>query len=169
MKRDVLYVDDEQDNLVVFQATFEDDFNIVTASSGKEALELLERQSFPVIVADQRMPGMTGTEFFEQVRARYPLTRRIMLTGYADSQAMLDAINKGQVYYFIKKPWDHDLVFSTIVRALESYDLAMANMALTDRLVANDRCATLGRSAARIAHEIGNQLCMLPLLELIEE
>ncbi len=169
MKRDILYVDDEMDNLVVFEATFEDDFNIVTANSGQEALDILEHQSFPVVVADQRMPFMTGAELFEQMRFRYPHTKRVMLTGYADSHAMLDAINQGQVYYFIKKPWDRDLVFSILVRAIESYDLSISNMALTDRLVANDRCATLGRSAARIAHEMGNQLCMLPLLELIEE
>ena len=115
------------------------------------------------------MPFMTGAELFEQLRFRFPNTKRVMLTGYADSHAMLDAINQGQVYYFIKKPWDRDLVFSILVRAIESYDLAISNMALTDRLVANDRCATLGRSAARIAHEMGNQLCMLPLLELIED
>lgn len=169
MKRDILYVDDEMDNLVVFEATFEDDFNIVIANSGQEALDALENQSFPVVVADQRMPFMTGAELFEQMRFRFPNTKRVMLTGYADSHAMLDAINQGQVYYFIKKPWDRDLVFSILVRAIESYDLAISNMALTDRLVANDRCATLGRSAARIAHEMGNQLCMLPLLELIEE
>jgi signal transduction histidine kinase len=169
MKRDILYVDDEMDNLIVFEATFEDNFNVVTANSGQQALETLERQSFPVVVADQRMPFMTGAELFEQMRFRYPHTKRVMLTGYADSHAMLDAINQGQVYYFIKKPWDRDLVFSILVRAIESYDLSLSNMALTDRLVANDRCATLGRSAARIAHEMGNQLCMLPLLELIEE
>src|SRR5688572_27994399 len=169
MKRDILYVDDEMDNLVVFGATFEDDFNITVANSGQEALDIMENQSFPVVVADQRMPFMTGAELFEQMRFRFPNTKRVMLTGYADSHAMLDAINQGQVYYFIKKPWDRDLVFSILVRAIESYDLAISNMALTDRLVANDRCATLGRSAARIAHEMGNQLCMLPLLELIEE
>jgi two-component system sensor histidine kinase/response regulator len=169
MKRDILYVDDEMDNLVVFEATFEDDFNVVTANGGQEALEILQRQSFPVVVADQRMPFMTGAELFEQMRSRYPHTKRVMLTGYADSHAMLDAINQGQVYYFIKKPWDRDLVFSILVRAIESYDLSLNNMALTDRLVANDRCATLGRSAARIAHEMGNQLCVLPLLELIED
>lgn len=169
MKRDILYVDDEMDNLVVFEATFEDEFNIVTANGGQEALEILEGRAFPVVVADQRMPFMTGAELFEQMRYRFPNTKRVMLTGYADSHAMLDSINQGQVYYFIKKPWDRDLVFSILIRAIESHDLGIANMALTDRLVANDRCATLGRSAARIAHEMGNQLCMLPLLELIEE
>lgn len=169
MKRDILYVDDEIENLVVFQATFEDHFNVVTATSGAEAIELLDDRSFPVVIADQRMPKMSGSELFEIMRCRYPHTKRIMLTGYADPKAMLSAINQGQVFYFIKKPWEQDVVFSILVRAIEAYDMSISNMMLQDRLVAADRCALLGRSAAQLAHEMGNQLCMLPLLELIEE
>lgn len=169
MKRDILYVDDERDNLIVFEATFEDAFNVYTANSGRKALELLEQRPFPVVIADQRMPVMTGSELFEIMRTKYPHTKRIMLTGYADSNAMLDAINQGQVFYFVKKPWERHVILSILRRAIEAYDLSIANMALTDRLVAADRCAALGRSAAKVAHEMGNQLCMLPLLELIEE
>jgi nitrogen-specific signal transduction histidine kinase len=169
MKRDILYVDDERDNLIVFEAAFEDAFNVYTANNGRKALELLEQRPFPIVIADQRMPAMTGAELFEIMRDRYPHAKRIMLTGYADPKAMLDAINQGQVYYFVKKPWERTTMLSVMVRAIEAYDLSIANLALTDRLVAVDRCAALGRSAARIAHEMGNQLCMLPLLELIEE
>ena len=169
MKRDVLYVDDEAENLIVFQASFDEYFNVITAGSAHEALELLERQAFPVVIADQRMPRMSGAELFEAMRHKYPHTKRVMLTGYADSKAMLDAINQGQVFYFIKKPWEQDQVFSTLIRAIEAYDMSISNMVLQDRLVAADRCATLGRSAAQLAHEMGNQLCMLPLLELIED
>ncbi len=169
MKRDVLYVDDEVDNLVVFEATFEDSFNIWTATSGQEALDLIDSRPFPVVVADQRMPGMSGAELFEIMRRRNLHTRRVMLTGYADSQSMIDAINQGQVYYFLKKPWERHDVQSALMRAIESYELEMSNLTLTGRLVSLDRCAALGRSAARIAHEMGNQMCMLPLLELIED
>jgi two-component system sensor histidine kinase/response regulator len=169
MKRDILYVDDERDNLVVFEASFDDVYQIHVVNSARAALELLEQRPFPVVVADQRMPVMTGSELFEAMRRKHPHTKRVMLTGYADSKAMLDAINQGQVYYFIKKPWQKHEVLSVLTRAIEAYDLSIANMALTDRLVAIDRCAALGRSAARIAHEMGNQLCALPLLELIEE
>jgi response regulator RpfG family c-di-GMP phosphodiesterase len=169
MKRDVLYVDDEAENLIVFQASFDEYFNVVMADSAQEALRLLERQAFPVVIADQRMPGMSGAELFEAMRHKYPHTKRVMLTGYADSKAMLDAINQGQVFYFIKKPWEQDQVFSTLIRAIEAYDMSISNMVLQDRLIAADRCATLGRSAAQLAHEMGNQLCMLPLLELIED
>lgn len=169
MKRDILYVDDERDNLIVFEAAFEDSFRVHTANNGRKALELLEERAFPIVIADQRMPAMTGAELFEIMRVRYPHSKRVMLTGYADPKSMLDAINQGQVYYFVKKPWERPMMMSVMVRAIEAYDLSIANLALTDRLVAVDRCAALGRSAARIAHEMGNQLCMLPLLELIEE
>ncbi len=169
MKRELLYVDDEPENLIVFQATFEDYFDVVTVTSGAEALELLEHRSFPVVIADQRMPKMSGAELFEIMRRKYPHTKRIMLTGYADPKAMLSAINQGQVFYFIKKPWEQDDVFSILLRAIEAYDMSLSNIVLQDRLVAADRCAMLGRSAARLAHEMGNQLCMLPLLELIED
>ncbi|REK10238.1 MAG: hybrid sensor histidine kinase/response regulator [Planctomycetota bacterium] len=169
MKRDILYVDDEMENLVVFQATFEDHFNVFLAESGAKALEMLAERSFPVVVADQRMPKMSGAELFEILRRKYPHTKRIMLTGYADPRAMLSAINQGQVFYFIKKPWEQEVVFSILFRAIEAYDMSLSNLMLQDRLVAADRCAMLGRSAARLAHEMGNQLCMLPLLELIED
>ena len=169
MKRDILYVDDEVENLIVFQATFDEQFNVVTVGSGAEALEMLAERSFPVVIADQRMPKMSGAELFEIMRARFPHTKRVMLTGYAEPKAMQSAINQGQVFYFIRKPWEEDIVFSTLVRAIEAYDLSISNCMLQDRLVAADRCALLGRSAAQLAHEMGNQLCMLPLLELIEE
>lgn len=169
MKRDILYVDDEVENLVVFEATFDEHFNVVTADSGDEALRLLEKQPFPVVIADQRMPHMTGGELFAIMRETFPQTKRVILTGYTDSAAMLDSINQGQVFYFIKKPWEQDVVMSVLIRAIEAYDLAISNKALTDRLVTAERCAVLGRSAAQLAHEMGNQLCMLPLIELIED
>jgi C4-dicarboxylate-specific signal transduction histidine kinase len=169
MTRDILYVDDELDNLLVFEATFGDDFQVYTAHSGEEALALLEQRPFPVVVSDQRMPGLTGAELFEIMRRRHPHTRRVMLTGYADPRAMLDAINQGQVYHFVKKPWERDQLFSVLVRAIEAHDLELANLAMADRLVVLDRCAALGRSAARIAHEMGNRMNVLPLVELIEE
>ncbi len=136
MKRDILYVDDELENLIVFQATFDDYFNVVTADSGQEALDLLATRAFPVVVADHRMPKMTGAELFEVMRIKFPHTKRVMLTGYADSKAMLSAINQGHVFHFLKKPWEQDVVFSILVRAIEAYDMGISNMMLQDRLVA---------------------------------
>src|SRR5437868_6275952 len=115
MKRDILYVDDESDNLIVFEATFEDDFNITTANSGAEALAMLAERPFPVVIADQRMPEMTGVEMFERMRAKYPHTKRVMLTGYADMEAVVNAINLGQVYNFIKKPWERHVVYPVLL------------------------------------------------------
>jgi signal transduction histidine kinase len=169
MKRDILYVDDEIENLVVFQATFDEHFNVVTVDSGQEALRLLDKQPFPVVIADQRMPRMTGGELFAIMRQKFPQTKRVILTGYTDPAAMIDSINQGQVFYFVKKPWEQDVVMSVLIRAIEAYDLTISNRVLTERLVAADRCAVLGRSTAQLAHEMGNQLCMMPLVELIEE
>ena len=169
MKRDILYVDDEPDNIVVFEAAFEDDFNVLTAESGKQALEIMERHPVPVVVADQRMPNMTGVELCEILRDQFPLTKRIILTGYSDPDAMVDAINRGQVFHYVKKPWERSFLFSALIRALDTYDLEMANVALTDRLVTSERCAFLGQVAGSVAHEMGNQLCMLPLIEMIED
>src|SRR4051812_34830037 len=128
MKRDILYVDDEGENLIVFQATFDDHFNVVTAGSGQEALELLAERAFPVVISDHRMPRMSGADLFEIMRNRFPHTRRVMLTGYADSKAMLSAINQGHVFHFLKKPWEQDIVFAVVVRAIEAYDMSISNM-----------------------------------------
>jgi signal transduction histidine kinase len=168
MKRDILYVDDEMDNIIVFETAFEDEFNIHTAASGQEALAILDRMPIPVVVADQRMPEMTGVELFEIVRQKHPHSKRILLTGYTEPDAMLDAINKGRIFYFIKKPWERPMLLAVLIRALEAYDLSVANTALTDRLIASERGALLGRATARITHEMGNQLSILPLIELIE-
>lgn len=168
MKREILYVDDEPDNRVVFEATFEDDFHILTAGNGREALQVLERSAVPVVVADQRMPAMSGVELFEVMRQRHPYIQRVLLTGYSDPDAMVAAINRGQVFHYVKKPWDRQTLFSILVRAIEAHDLALTNDALTTRLIASERCALLGRATARIAHEMGNQLCLPPLIEWIE-
>ena len=169
MRRDILYVDDERDNLIVFEAAFEDDFNILVASSAKEALEILDGDLIPVVVADQRMPGMSGTEFFGIVRGRFPQTKRILLTGYTDSDAMIEAINEGQIFQFVKKPWERSFLSSILVRAFQAYELEMENSALMNRLIISERCALLGRAMSRIAHEMGNLMCILPLLEHIED
>jgi signal transduction histidine kinase len=169
MKRDLLYVDDEPDNLVVFEAAFEDDFKIWSATSGREALEILETTAIPVVVSDQRMPAMTGVELFSIMRRRYPHIQRIILTGYTDPEGMIEAINQGQVFHFVKKPWERPFLLSVLIRAFQAHDLSVANSALTDQLVLSERLAMLGQATARLAHEMGNHLCLLPLIEYIED
>lgn len=168
MKPELLYVDDEEGNLVVFEAAFEDDFQITLAHSAEEVLELMEERAFAVVVADHRMPRMTGVELLEILRERHPLTKRILLTGYTDPAAMIDSINRGQVFHYVRKPWERHELLAILKRAFEAHDLEIANQTLTNQLIAADRLATLGQATARIAHEMGNQLCMLPLLEVMQ-
>lgn len=169
MKRNLLYVDDQRDNLIVFRASFAKHFNVLEASSAAEALELFRSHEIPVMVADQRMPEMTGVELCEIVEREYPHTIRIILTGYIDTDAMMEAINKGRVYNFITKPWEPKALLSTLVRAGETYDLTIANLALVERLDQAGRCATLGWFTAGVAHEMRNQLFILPLIEMLED
>ena len=125
MKRTVLYVDDEADNRVVFEAALDDRFRVLTAASADEALTLLATENVPVVVADQRMPGATGVDLFSIIRVKYPQTRRILLTAYTEPKAMIDAINHGQVFYFLQKPWDRSSIESVLIRAIEAYDVAI--------------------------------------------
>jgi signal transduction histidine kinase len=119
----VLYVDDEQNNLNAFRAAFRRDFRVYTAINAVDALKLLKKYpDIKVIIADQRMPHITGVEFFEKVRHIYPNKIRIILTGYSDVSAVVDAINKGQVYRFIDKPWSQEMIKNTIRNATEIYD-----------------------------------------------
>ncbi len=97
-KRDILYVDDEEANLFVFEAAFEDHFQVHLAASAAQALAMLEELPIPVVVADQRMPEMTGVEMFRQLRQKHPHIQRIILSAYSDSEAIINAVNEGQVF-----------------------------------------------------------------------
>lgn len=102
----VLYVDDEEGNLTAFKASFRRNFDIRVATSAKEGLALLEEAPAHVVISDQRMPVMSGAEFLAQVRETYPKAIRIMLTGFSDIEAVIDAVNKGGIHAYITKPWD---------------------------------------------------------------
>ena len=117
----VLYVDDEENNLISFRASFRNLYQISTAISVAKAEELLKNETFHVILADQRMPLITGVQFFEQIRNKYPDPLRILITGYTDINAAIDAINKGEVFRFLYKPWDPALVESVIMQAYDIY------------------------------------------------
>ncbi|MFM9021777.1 MAG: hybrid sensor histidine kinase/response regulator [Sediminibacterium sp.] len=118
----VLYVDDELNNLLSFQAAFRRHFEIFIATTASEGLQILEQNEVEVIIADQRMPKMTGVEFFNIVLDKYPEPIRILLTGYADINALEDAINKGEIWRYIKKPWDQNELQNTIINAYEIFD-----------------------------------------------
>jgi DNA-binding NtrC family response regulator len=130
----VLYIDDEVNNLNSFKAAFRRDFEIFTASSAKEGRKILDSQEIGVIITDQRMPGMTGIEFLESILPVYPDTIRILLTGFSDINAVMDAINRGQVYKYLVKPWQNDELKMYIENALEIYNLRKENKELARKL-----------------------------------
>ena len=117
----VLYVDDEENNLFSFKATFRIKYNVYTAISGDEALKILETKKVHIIITDQRMPEMTGVEFLEKVLEKYVDPMRILLTGYADMGAVVDAVNKGKIFHYLAKPWNEEELDLTINRAYDKY------------------------------------------------
>lgn len=117
----VLYIDDEDNNLKSFRATLRKDFKIFTAIDGEEGLKIAQEEEIHVVIADQRMPGMTGTEFFERMVQLNPDPIRILLTGYSDIASVIDAINKGEVYRFIDKPWNIEQIKNSIKNAADIY------------------------------------------------
>lgn len=102
----ILYVDDEQHNLKIFESSFRRDFTIFTAPSAKAGLSLLEQHPIHIVITDQRMPDMTGIQFLEVIKEKHPHAIRMILSGYTDLDAMMDAINTNRVYRYITKPWN---------------------------------------------------------------
>lgn len=117
----ILYVDDEENNLLSFKATFRIKRNVLTAISGDDALKILATHHVDIIITDQRMPEMTGVEFLEKVLKKFPDPMRIVLTGYADMGAVVDAVNKGEIFHYLNKPWNEDELELTLNRAYAKY------------------------------------------------
>lgn len=131
----ILIVDDEEAILETMAFTFEDDYDVLTATSARQALEILaERGPIAAVVTDQRMPEMTGVEFLARVCERHPNTTRIILTGYADGEAMVRAINEGHVYAYVTKPWEPEELKQLVHRAVEVHRLRVQNDTLVEDL-----------------------------------
>jgi len=118
----ILIVDDEPANLRTLARLFREDYEVLTAASGDEALALLIQHDVAVLITDQRMPGMTGIELLKKTVPLRPRMVRIILTGYTDVDALVEAINCGQVYRYVAKPWDNDELRMTVKRALEHFE-----------------------------------------------
>jgi putative two-component system response regulator len=137
----IMIVDDEPANLRLLERLFRHDYEVITAASGRKALELLGQHDVALLITDQCMPGMTGIELLKSTVSLRPQMVRIILTGYTDVGALVEAINCGHVYQYVTKPWSNDELRLTVERALEHYDatrsrheLEQANRRLALRL-----------------------------------
>jgi response regulator RpfG family c-di-GMP phosphodiesterase len=142
----VLYVDDEPHNLTSFKATFRMRYDVTTAISGADAIDLMQTKNFHVIITDQRMPNMTGVEFLESILDEFPDPVRLLLTGYADLNAVIEAVNKGKIFHYLSKPWNEEELDATILRAYAVYAEKAAEKDVTKKLeVSNDQLEFLLR------------------------
>ncbi|MBE0437955.1 MAG: response regulator [Methylomicrobium sp.] len=150
-ERVLLLVDDEINIVKALKRSLRrDGYQILTANSGAEGLELLNGQRVGVIISDQRMPHMTGAEFLSEVKVLYPDTMRIMLSGYTDLESVTNAINEGAIYKFLTKPWEDDLLRDNIRIAFEHYEMAFDNRRLTAELQhANEELQQFNRELER--------------------
>ncbi len=121
-KKTILVVDDEKDVVDVLYDTFMGVYNVKTATSGAEALKIIVMEDVSLIISDQRMPEMEGTELLSQVNAINPACKKILLTGYADVNAAIDAINKGSVHRYIGKPWDDSELRDAVNTLIDDYE-----------------------------------------------
>lgn len=134
--RGLLVIDDEENILKALRRQFRRDYDVHTARSAHKGLEVMRNESIAVIISDQRMPEMSGSEFFSEVRHQHPRAIRLLLTGYADLKGVIAAINEGSIFRYITKPWD-PVELDTIVReAFERHDLIMRNEHMVEALQA---------------------------------
>jgi signal transduction histidine kinase len=130
----ILVVDDEADVVKSVQDLLRMDYKVLGTTRAKDALQIMQQEEVHVVMSDQRMPEMTGVEFLHRVRGGYPEAIRLLFTGYADIRAVIDAINQGNVYRYITKPWDPDELQTVIREAVERYDLITDKNRLTEEL-----------------------------------
>jgi signal transduction histidine kinase len=148
----VLYIDDEENNLQAFKASFRRQYEIYTANSADEGLKIIQSLPVHVIIADQKMPGMTGVEFFKQITHSHPDPMRILLTGYTDIEALADAINHGDIYRYITKPWNDLELHNSIKNAYDAYKTKIdLRNKITELEKTNDE---LNRFIYSISHEL---------------
>ena len=128
-KPTILYVDDEEDNLIVFKSAFRRDFNVLTTTSPTEALDIVAREEVPVVISDQRMPLCTGVELFRKMPENIGIVR-IILTGFSDVEVIIKAINNCNIYRYLTKPWDQAELKHTLDHAVEKYYMQKSNAQL---------------------------------------
>ena len=151
----VLCVDDELRSLETLERTLDEEFDVITANSASEALEILERQPVSAVVCDQRMPGTTGVELLIQVRAQWPNTARLILSGYTDSEDIIRGLNEAGIFQYITKPWHPDHLLLSLRNACRLVSLESENALLATeiRLTANQAETRIEEKKARLREQ----------------
>ncbi len=149
----LLLVDDEPANLELLERTLRHEGSILTAASGEEAMSTIDRADIDLLISDQRMPRITGVRVAEHLQVRNPLAVRILLTGYTDTADLLDAINRGEVYRYLTKPWDPTDLLVTVRRALEAYELRRQRARMIDELAAKNAALSERLRQVRLLNE----------------
>ena len=130
----LLIIDDEIDIIKALERLFRRKYNVFSTTSPQEALSIMELEEIQVVISDQRMPGMTGVDFFNCIKDMYPDTMKLILTGYTDIESVIGAINKGQVFRYVKKPWDPNDLDMIVREAFEKSELMADNRMLMNEL-----------------------------------
>jgi class 3 adenylate cyclase len=130
----ILYVDDEEHNLISFEATFRKEYKVHTAISAEDGIAIMRENNVKLVITDQRMPDMTGIQFLEKIAPEYPDTIRMILTGFSDIGVIIEAINSGKVFRYITKPWDENELRMTIENAKQLFGLQLSNRELMKSL-----------------------------------
>jgi signal transduction histidine kinase len=160
-KSSLLYVDDTKVNLILFQEVFKKDYDLVLTEFPEEALKILEEREIQVIVTDQRMPDMTGTELLEIVAEKYPNIRRYLLTAYTDAETVIEAVNVGKVHGYISKPFKADEIRASINSSIEIYQLREKNEQILNELeTANAELLNLDGLKSEIINSLINEISM---------
>jgi signal transduction histidine kinase len=161
MRHRVLYVDDDEPNLYVFEAACANDFDVSTATSAELGLAIMRQQEVAVLLTDQRMPGTTGVELAAAAREEFPDTIRMLVTAYSDLDSAIDAINWGQVHRYLRKPWDIRELRATLNEACELYWVNREMADLRRRLLETERVYAIGVVAASIGKELTRPIAQL--------
>src|SRR5260221_6995691 len=155
----IMIVDDEPANLLVLERLFRPNYQVVTAPSGAEALALLAQHEVELLITDQRMPAMTGIELMTKTVAIRPQMVKILLTGYTDVGALIEALNSGLVYRYLTKPWNNDDLRLTVSRALQHYEMMKAKVLLG---MENQRLLAMMQEISEIASVALNRAGVSP-------
>ncbi len=135
MKNKILYLDDEPSNLNVFKATFRREYEVFITGSATEAFEILKSNDIKILISDQRMPEMSGCDFLKVAANDYPNAARILLTGYSDINVVVKAVNEGNVFKVLSKPWDSNELITAFEQGIQVYDLAAKDRKRTKDLI----------------------------------